>query len=100
MPADELKIDRAFVTDIAHSQDARSVVDAVIKLAHALNLRVVAEGVETVEQQEVLTEMGCDELQGYLFSRPPSAQAIQLWAVGSVTQEPAFRASLFGDTRI
>ena len=100
LPAAELKIDRAFVTDIAHSQDARSVVDAVIKLAHALNLRVVAEGVETVEQQELLTEMGCDELQGYLFSRPLSAQALQLWAVGSPTDEPAFRASLFGDTRM
>jgi diguanylate cyclase (GGDEF)-like protein len=100
LPAAELKIDRAFVTDIEHSQDARSVVDAVIKLAHALSLRVVAEGVETLEQQIILTEMGCDELQGYLFSRPLSAQAIQLWAVGSHVDEPAFRASLFGDTRM
>ncbi|HEY4081952.1 MAG TPA: bifunctional diguanylate cyclase/phosphodiesterase [Burkholderiaceae bacterium] len=100
LPAAELKIDRSFVTDIANSQDARSVVDAVIKLAHALSLRVVAEGVETVEQQIILTEMGCDELQGYLFSRPLSAQAIQLWAVGSAIDEPAFRASLFGDTRM
>ena len=98
LPASELKIDRAFVTDIATSQDARSVVDAVIKLAHALGLRVVAEGVETTEQQNVLTEMGCDELQGYLFSRPMSAQAIQLWAVSEEETTPAFRASLFGDT--
>jgi len=101
LPAAELKIDRAFVTDIEHSQDARSVVDAVIKLAHALSLRVVAEGVERPEQQAILTEMGCDELQGYLFSRPMSAQAIQLWAVGSsAEEEQAFRASLFGDTRM
>jgi len=100
LPASELKIDRAFVTDIATSQDARAVVDAVIKLAHALGLRVVAEGVETAAQQQVLTGMGCDELQGYLFSRPMSAQAIQLWAVGEEqgTTLPAFRASLFGDT--
>ena len=102
LPAAELKIDRAFVTDIEHSQDARSVVDAVIKLAHALSLRVVAEGVERVEQQIILTEMGCDELQGYLFSRPMSAQAIQLWAVGSAErdEELGFRPSLFGDTRM
>jgi len=102
LPAAELKIDRAFVTDIEHSQDARSVVDAVIKLAHALSLRVVAEGVERVEQQMILTEMGCDELQGYLFSRPMSAQAIQLWAVGAAGQEEelGFRPSLFGDTRM
>ncbi len=101
LPAAELKIDRAFVTDIEHSQDARSVVDAVIKLAHALSLRVVAEGVERPAQQAILTEMGCDELQGYLFSRPMSAQAIQLWAVGSSgEEEQAFRASLFGDTRM
>jgi len=103
LPAAELKIDRAFVTDIEHSQDARSVVDAVIKLAHALSLRVVAEGVERTEQQIILTEMGCDELQGYLFSRPMSAQAIQLWAIGSAeadTEEQAFRPSLFGDTRM
>jgi EAL domain-containing protein (putative c-di-GMP-specific phosphodiesterase class I) len=98
LPAQELKVDRAFVTDLVTSADARAVVDAVIKLAHALGLRVVAEGVETQGQQQVLVSMGCDELQGYLFARPMSAQAILLWATDDKNSAPAFRASLFGDT--
>jgi diguanylate cyclase len=98
LPAAELKIDRAFITDIASSRDARAVVDAVVKLAHALGLRVVAEGVETQAQQQILSTMGCDEFQGYLFARPMSAQAILLWATDDKNSAPAFRASLFGDT--
>jgi len=99
LPAQELKVDRAFVTDLVASADARAVVDAVIRLAHALGLRVVAEGVETQGQQQVLVAMGCDELQGYLFARPMSAQAILLWAMDDKNSAPAFRASLFGDTQ-
>jgi len=98
LPAQELKVDRAFVTDLVDSADARAVVEAVIQMAHALGLRVVAEGVETQGQQEVLVAMGCDELQGYLFARPMSAQAILLWAMDEKKPSPAFRASLFGDT--
>ena len=59
--------------DLEHSADARAVVDAVIKLAHALGLKVVAEGVENQRQQQVLVQMGCDELQGFLFAKPMSA---------------------------
>lgn len=69
----ELKIDRSFVKDLPDSTDARVVVDAVIRLAHALGLRVVAEGVETRAQAELLCELGCDELQGYYFARPMAA---------------------------
>ena len=98
LPAKELKVDRAFIIDISSSEDARAVVDAVIKLAHALGLRVVAEGVETQGQQAILCAMGCDELQGFLFARPMSAQAILLWAIDDKQAAPAFRASLFGDT--
>jgi diguanylate cyclase (GGDEF)-like protein len=98
LPAKELKVDRAFITDIVTSVDARAVVDAVVKLAHALGLRVVAEGVETQGQQAILAGMGCDELQGFLFARPMSAQAILLWATEDKQNAPAFRASLFGDT--
>jgi diguanylate cyclase (GGDEF)-like protein len=98
LPAKELKVDRAFIIDICSSEDARAVVDAVIKLAHALGLRVVAEGVETQGQQAILCAMNCDELQGYLFARPMSAQAILLWAIDDKQAAPAFRASLFGDT--
>ncbi|MET0383013.1 MAG: bifunctional diguanylate cyclase/phosphodiesterase, partial [Burkholderiaceae bacterium] len=70
LPARQLKIDQSFVQDLGASQDALAVVDAVIKLAHALGLRVVAEGVETVHQRDLLLELQCDELQGYLFARP------------------------------
>lgn len=98
LPAKELKVDRAFITDIVTSVDARAVVDAVVKLAHALGLRVVAEGVETQGQQAILAGMGCDELQGFLFARPMSAQAILLWATEDKHNAPAFRPSLFGET--
>ncbi len=66
----ELKIDGSFVRDVEHNDDARSIVAAVVKMAHSLNLRVVAEGVETRQQSEFLSGMKCDELQGYFFSRP------------------------------
>jgi diguanylate cyclase (GGDEF)-like protein len=99
LAAAELKIDRSFVLDLATSADARAIVDAVVKLAQALGLKVVAEGVETEQQQEILRELGCNELQGYLFAKPMSAQALLLWA----TQDEGpraidFRPSLFGDT--
>ncbi|MEO7152178.1 MAG: bifunctional diguanylate cyclase/phosphodiesterase [Burkholderiaceae bacterium] len=99
LPASELKIDRSFVTDLGGSADARAIVDAVIKLAHAIGLKVVAEGVETEAQRDVLLELGCDEFQGYLFAKPMSARALLLWAVDDQPAQNAFRASLFSDTQ-
>jgi diguanylate cyclase (GGDEF)-like protein len=99
LPAEELKIDRMFVQDLEHSADARAVVDAVVKLAHALGLKVVAEGVENPRQHQILAEMGCDELQGYLFARPMTARALLLWALGDRGDSSVFRNSLFGETR-
>ena len=99
LPAGELKIDRSFVLDLETSGDARAVVDAVVKLAQALGLKVVAEGVETEAQNQILRSLGCDELQGYLFAKPMSAKALALWAmndVGPRTME--FRDSLFAET--
>jgi diguanylate cyclase (GGDEF)-like protein len=66
----ELKIDRSFVQDVEHSEQARSIVAAVVKLAHSLGLRVVAEGIESAHQSNFLSTMKCDELQGYFFSHP------------------------------
>ena len=74
MRVSELKIDREFVMDVATSKDARAIVDAIVRLAHALDLRVVAEGVETAEQRDALIKLGCDELQGFYFARPMPAQ--------------------------
>jgi len=100
LPAEELKIDRTFIQDLEHSADARAVVDAVIKLAHALGLKVVAEGVENQRQQQVLVKMGCDELQGFLFAKPMSARALLLWAVNDRSSEGSvFKPSLFDETR-
>jgi diguanylate cyclase (GGDEF)-like protein len=77
LKAQELKIDRSFVRDLATDADARAVVDAVVHLAHALGLRVVAEGVETAEQQRLLGALGCDQLQGFHFARPQPAHALE-----------------------
>ncbi|WP_413206583.1 EAL domain-containing protein [Rhodospirillum sp. A1_3_36] len=70
LPFSELKIDRSFVMGIHQDRDSRVIVDAIIKMAHALDLKVVAEGVETEEHLRILGELGCDIAQGYLFSRP------------------------------
>jgi diguanylate cyclase (GGDEF)-like protein len=96
LPAAELKIDRSFVMDIEHSADARAIVDAVIRLAHALGKKVVAEGVENVRQQKILVGLGCDELQGYLFAQPMTARALLLWALDDRRgKSEGFRSSLF-----
>ncbi|MDE2369537.1 MAG: bifunctional diguanylate cyclase/phosphodiesterase [Burkholderiales bacterium] len=99
LPAEELKIDRAFVSDMLHSEEARTIVLTILQMARALKLRVVAEGVETVAQRDLLVMLGCDELQGYLFARPMSARAIGIWASdASKTLTQTFRASLFKET--
>jgi EAL domain-containing protein (putative c-di-GMP-specific phosphodiesterase class I) len=75
-PLDLLKVDRTFVEELGVSDEAEEIVGAVIKLAHALGLEVVAEGVETTEQLELLRSFDCDLAQGYLFSRPLPADEI------------------------
>ena len=82
LPARQVKIDRSFVADLGQSGDAMAVVDAVIRLAHALGLRVVAEGVETERQRDILQTLDCDEFQGFLFARPMDAERLALWAGG------------------
>lgn len=74
-PLDILKIDRMFVEELGVRSEAKEIVAAVINLAHALRLQVVAEGVETEQQLEVLKSLGCDLAQGFLFSHPlPAAE--------------------------
>jgi EAL domain-containing protein (putative c-di-GMP-specific phosphodiesterase class I) len=70
LPLDKLKIDRAFIREIATSRDDAEIVRAIITLAHSLRLKVVAEGVETEDQLRFLRSLGCDLYQGYLSSRP------------------------------
>ena len=85
-PFDFVKIDRAFITDITRSSKDAMIATAVIAMAHSLNLRVVAEGVETEGQLDYLCQQHCDEMQGYYFSRPVTA--------------PAFEAMLREDKRL
>ena len=75
-PIDTLKIDQSFVQDIARGGSDGAIVSAVIAMGKALNIRVVAEGVETTEQLQFLKEHGCHEFQGYLFSRPMAPSAL------------------------
>lgn len=74
-PIDTLKVDRAFVSNIPGPADDTAIVEAIIALARSLHLRVIAEGVETQVQREFLNGLGCDVMQGYLFSRPVTADA-------------------------
>jgi EAL domain-containing protein (putative c-di-GMP-specific phosphodiesterase class I) len=74
-PIDVLKIDQSFVNDITHEEDDAAIVRAIISLGHGLRLNVIAEGVETSEQLDFLRGHGCNQVQGYLFSRPvPAAE--------------------------
>ncbi|WDY55600.1 putative bifunctional diguanylate cyclase/phosphodiesterase [Pseudomonas sp. PSKL.D1] len=73
LPANELKIDRGFVRDLEQDSDDAAIVSAIVALGQALGLRIVAEGVETGGQQDFLTRLGCDSLQGYLLGQPVPA---------------------------
>lgn len=77
LQADVLKIDRTFIEEIAEDEQDVAIVSAVIQIAHDLGRTVVAEGIETEEQAEILKRLGCDFLQGYLFGRPVPAKELE-----------------------
>src|SRR5437660_775295 len=76
-PFDKIKIDRCFITDIAEPDGSAGIVRAVVNIAAERDMTTTAEGVETEEQQRILRELGCSELQGYLLSAPKPAQVVQ-----------------------
>ncbi|HOM70908.1 MAG TPA: EAL domain-containing protein [Armatimonadota bacterium] len=80
-PVDAVKIDQSFIKDITTNPDDAAIAGAVIAMAHSLKLKVIAEGVETLEQLEFLKSINCDEMQGYFISRPVPAEDFQqlLW---------------------
>ena len=74
-PIDELKIDRSFNNDIHENSDDAAIAGAIVAMARSLGLSVVAEGVEKLEQATALESMGCNQVQGYYFSRPLAGPA-------------------------
>ncbi len=84
LPISELKIDRGFIRDLGMTPQSAAVVTAIVALARSLGLRVIAEGVETRRQMEVLHRLGCSVMQGFLFSKPKPAEEIQPWLEDTV----------------
>jgi diguanylate cyclase (GGDEF)-like protein/PAS domain S-box-containing protein len=78
LPVDVVKVDRSFVADLVRSTEDRAVVEAVLTLARRMGLTVIAEGVETADQDELLRQMGCPMVQGYLYGRPVPAADVAL----------------------
>jgi EAL domain-containing protein (putative c-di-GMP-specific phosphodiesterase class I) len=79
LPVDVLKIDRSFVRELERERSDRAIVRATVDLAHNLELRVVAEGVEDRATAEYLADIGCDHAQGYYFARPLPAEELTRW---------------------
>ncbi len=88
LPIDVLKIDRSFVQDLPTNRNHRLIVQTTIGLAGSLGLKTVAEGVETREQHEVLRDLGCGAIQGYLISRPVAAPEIATWLASKRSSTP------------
>jgi EAL domain-containing protein (putative c-di-GMP-specific phosphodiesterase class I) len=76
LPISMIKIDRAFVVNSSKRKSDAAILSAIVKMGQALGLKVLAEGVETEAQAQLLREQGCDEVQGYLYSRPISAEEL------------------------
>jgi diguanylate cyclase (GGDEF)-like protein len=81
LPIDKLKIDQAFIKNMVEDKSSLSLVEAIIKLGHSFNLKVIAEGVEEDEQLKKLLKLKCDQAQGYLISRPQNVEDITKWLV-------------------
>lgn len=88
LPVQVLKIDQSFIAAMASDADAQTLVDTMVSLAHALRMKVVAEGVETEEQAALLKMLRCDVMQGYLISRPLAPQALLPWLLQHQQQHP------------
>lgn len=76
LPLDSLKIDRSFISNIVASSEDSAIVRAIIEMAHSMNMKVIAEGVETADQLEFLRDLGCDEAQGFLIRKPAAADQL------------------------
>jgi EAL domain-containing protein (putative c-di-GMP-specific phosphodiesterase class I) len=93
-PLDKLKLDQSFVHDLEENPDDRAIASGVVNLGQSLGLGVIAEGVETEGQLAILQQLGCDEIQGYLFSRPLPADELADWLRNYPQQHDARTACL------
>src|SRR5690606_33109897 len=93
LPISELKIDRSFVHGLGTTPQSTAVVSAIIALARALDLRVIAEGVEEISQMEVLSNLGCHICQGFLFARPMPAADLETWLLSGQAERSIPRVS-------
>src|SRR5450432_1839301 len=94
-PIDTIKIDRSFVRDLPDDSEDRAIAQAIIGMGKALGMTVIAEGVETVEQQAFLRSHGCDEMQGFLFSKPlPPRQLADLLRTAPLLVSPPLQSEV------
>ncbi|MCW8909661.1 MAG: EAL domain-containing protein, partial [Gammaproteobacteria bacterium] len=97
LPVDVLKIDRSFVEDMKNNKSDAAIVNTIIQLAHSLNCKVVAEGIEDAETYDLLKELNNDIAQGYLISRPIPANDLEQWLETSVWKP---RQSVIEETKL
>lgn len=88
LPVDSLKIDRSFVKDLDSNPDDRAIVTAIVAMARSLHLKVVAEGIETEAQHQILQEMGCDYLQGFHFGKPMNRAEFESYLLSDCHHQP------------
>jgi EAL domain-containing protein (putative c-di-GMP-specific phosphodiesterase class I) len=79
LPLDKIKIDKSFVLDVLDDEDDATIVRAIIQLGRSLNMQVIAEGVENAAQEAYIVSLGCNEGQGYYYSKPLTASAFHKW---------------------
>jgi EAL domain-containing protein (putative c-di-GMP-specific phosphodiesterase class I) len=79
---DTLKIDKSFVQNLGENEQHRAIVNAIIQMAHSLDLRTIAEGIEALPTRQLLADLGCDRGQGYLFAKPLTAEDFAELATG------------------
>jgi len=91
---DKLKIDRGFVTPLGRNAGSNALMQAIVALGRALDLTLLAEGVETEEQRVLLRLAGCDELQGYLFAKPAPRETLDKLVAGPGLARPVARAAV------
>ena len=88
IPASELKVDRQFIATLHSDPADQQIVKSVVDLAHALNMQVIAEGVDCVENWDIVTNLGCDGAQGFFISRPLRGQRVLGWLNASANEAP------------